>query len=90
MPVNDNTLYPMLGIGAFMPLFWTGFLLGHAAGLHCLLLLLSGLAFGWLGSWSVAHLESLANGRRRSAPAPAMHELPDHTRLATRRTVQPT
>ncbi len=33
MHAHNGTLYPMLGVGAFMTMFWTGIVVGHELGL---------------------------------------------------------
>ena len=40
---NSGTLYPMLGVGSFMAMFWTGIVLGYELGLGCMSLLILGL-----------------------------------------------
>jgi hypothetical protein len=57
----------MLGVGAFVVMFWVGFVLGYEAGLACLMLP-CGLVFGALGTQAVVSLEQHANGRRRPPP----------------------
>jgi hypothetical protein len=33
MHAHNGTLYPMLGVGAFMTMFWRGIVVGHELGL---------------------------------------------------------
>lgn len=68
---GDSTLYPMLGVGAFVVMFWVGFVVSYEAGLACLMLP-AGVLFGALGTQAVVKLERNANGRRR--PPPDAHQ----------------
>ena len=43
MYTNNNTLYPMLGVGAFVTMFWVGVVAGYELGLSCASLLITGL-----------------------------------------------
>lgn len=53
-----KTLYPMLGVGAFFVMFWTGFVVGYELGLSCGLFLLNALFFGCAGCYFVVRLEA--------------------------------
>ncbi len=57
MSSNDRVLYPMLGVGAFFALFWTGFVLAYELGWACNAILVNGLFFGCLGSYFIVRLE---------------------------------
>ena len=57
MHTHNATLYPMLAVGAFMAMFWTGVVAGHALGLGCLALLLTALVSACLGTIGVCELE---------------------------------
>ena len=57
MHSHNGTLYPMLAVGAFMAMFWTGVVAGHALGLGCLSLLMTGLLCACLGTIGVCELE---------------------------------
>ena len=46
MSSNDRVLYPMLGVGAFFALFWTGFVLAYELGWACNAILVNGLFSG--------------------------------------------
>ena len=81
---GDSTLYPMLGVGAFMVMFWVGFVLGYEAGLGCLILP-CGLLFGALGTQLVVKLERGAGGRSRHAPAARAQRVGGLPALAYRR-----
>lgn len=68
MNTSGRMLYPMLAVGAFMVMFWSGVVVGYELGLSCLPLLAAGLASACLGGVLVAELERRAAGdyRRRS------------------------
>lgn len=57
MHSHNGTLYPMLGVGAFMAMFWTGVVVGHELGVGCSALLILGLLFGCIASVGVCELE---------------------------------
>ncbi len=73
---NDTTLYPMLGVGAFVVMFWTGFVTAAGIGLGCFAFLACGLGFGALGTLAVSALERSA--RRPSARGRTARAAPDH------------
>ena len=73
MHTHNATLYPMLGVGAFMTMFWTGVVLGHELGLSCASLLIVGLLCACSASVGVCELQrrdaqGLAAGTRRRVP----------------------
>lgn len=57
MHSHNGTLYPMLGVGAFMAMFWTGVVVGHEIGVGCSALLILGLLFGCIASVGVCELQ---------------------------------
>ncbi len=57
MHTHNATLYPMLGVGAFMVMFWTGIVVGHELGLECASLLISGLLSACIGTVGVCELQ---------------------------------
>jgi hypothetical protein len=57
MNTHSGTLYPMLAVGAFMCMFWTGIVVGHELGLTCFPLLAAGLLSGCVATIGVAELE---------------------------------
>ena len=62
---SERTMFPMMGIGVFNIMFWTGFVVGHNIGLACSLMLINALLFGSLGSYAVVRLERLSRGASR-------------------------
>ena len=68
MPSSENSLYPMLGTGAFFAMFMVGIVVGFELGLSCWPMLISGLLFGILGTTFVAKLEHF--DRRSHKPTP--------------------
>jgi hypothetical protein len=54
---HNGTLYPMLGVGAFMTMFWTGIVVGHELGLGCATLLIMGLLSGCIATVGVCELQ---------------------------------
>ena len=64
---SDSTLLPMVGVGVFNVMFWIGFIVGYDIGLTCNAMLINGLLFGGLGSYSVVKL--VGSDRRASRPA---------------------
>ena len=57
MHTHNGTLYPMLGVGAFMTMFWTGVVVGHELGLGCVSLLIMGLLSGCIATVGVCELQ---------------------------------
>jgi hypothetical protein len=57
MHTHNGTLYPMLGVGAFMTMFWTGIVVGDALGLSCASLLIMGFLSGFVASVGVCELQ---------------------------------
>ena len=57
MHTHNGTLYPMLGVGAFMAMFWTGIVLGHELGLGCISMLMTGLLCGSIATVGVCELQ---------------------------------
>ena len=57
MHTHNGTLYPMLGVGAFMTMFWTGIVVGHEFGLSCTSLLIMGLLCACTASVGVCELQ---------------------------------
>jgi len=57
MHTHNGTLYPMLAVGAFMAMFWTGVVAGHALGLGCFSLFVTGILSACLGTIAVCELE---------------------------------
>lgn len=75
MHSHSGTLHPMLGVGAFMTMFWTGVIVGHELGVACVTLRILGLLFGCIASVGVCELQrrerqGLAAGTRESVPGP--------------------
>ena len=73
MHAHNGTLYPMLGVGAFMTMFWTGIVVGHALDLGCASLLIMGLLSGFIATVGVCELQrrddfGLAAEPRRRVP----------------------
>lgn len=68
---NSGTLYPMLGVGSFMAMFWTGIVLGYELGLGCASLLILGLLCACVGTVCVCELQ-----RRDGHAAPATRRAP--------------
>ena len=66
---SENTMFPMMGVGVFYIMFWTGFVVGHNIGLACEAMLLNALLFGGLGSYAVVKLERFSSGARRPRAA---------------------
>lgn len=92
MHTHNATLYPMLGVGAFMAMFWTGIVVGHELGLGCASLLITGLLSACIGTVGVCELQrrdghGAAATRRRAAPvsARAGHLAANATPLAAQR-----
>lgn len=76
MPNHGATLYPMLGVGAFMTMFWSGVVLGHELGLGCVSMLITGLLFACIASVGVCELQrrdghGLAADARAASPTRA-------------------
>lgn len=69
MNYHTSTLYPMMAVGAFMTMFWTGVVVGHELGLSCFSLLVTGLLSGCIATVLVSELERRdrygSEGRRR-------------------------
>lgn len=57
MHTHNGTLYPMLGVGAFMAMFWTGIVLGHELGLGCISMLMTGLLCASIATVGVCELQ---------------------------------
>ncbi len=57
MHTHNATLYPMLGVGAFMTMFWTGVVVGHELGLACVSLLIMGLLCACIACVGVCELQ---------------------------------
>jgi len=77
MNTSGKMLYPMLAVGAFMVMFWTGVVVGYELGLSCLSLLAAGLASACLGAVLVSELERRDAGDYRprvARPAPSAKE----------------
>jgi hypothetical protein len=82
MHAHNGTLYPMLGVGAFMTMFWTGIVVGHELGLGCASLLIMGLLSGFVATVGVCELQ------RRDGfglPAEARGRVPQPNRPRDRR-----
>ena len=54
---NSGTLYPMLGVGSFVTMFWTGVVVGYEFGLGCMPLLILGLLCGCIATVGVCELQ---------------------------------
>jgi hypothetical protein len=54
---NNGTLYPMLGVGSFVTMFWTGVVIGYEFGLGCMPLLILGLLCGSIATVGVCELQ---------------------------------
>jgi hypothetical protein len=54
---NSGTLYPMLGVGSFVTMFWTGVVVGYELGLGCMPLLILGLLCGCIATVGVCELQ---------------------------------
>ncbi len=63
---SEKSMFPMMGVGVFNIMFWTGFVVGHNIGLACSAMLLNALLFFSLGSYAVVKLERFTNGAYRS------------------------
>jgi hypothetical protein len=86
MHTHNGTLYPMLGVGAFMAMFWTGIVLGHELGLGCISMLMTGLLCASIATVGVCELQ------RRDAHGLAAEERVDASRhggLLAERPVSP-
>lgn len=57
MHSHNATLYPMLAVGAFMSMFWTGVVVGYELGAGCMSMLITGLLFGCIASVGVCELQ---------------------------------
>lgn len=73
---NSGTLYPMLGVGSFVTMFWTGVVIGYELGLGCMPLLILGLLCGSVATVGVCELQrrdghGLAKGAQASGAAPS-------------------
>ena len=76
---SERSFFPMLGVGVFYIMFWIGFVVGHNIGFSCDAMLLSGLLFGGVGSYTVVKLERLSKGESRphtvkEKPTPSKQE----------------
>ena len=78
MPSSENSLYPMLGTGAFFAMFMVGIVVGFELGLSCWPMLISGLLFGILGTTFVAKLEHFDGRSRRSHKPTPQADDPDN------------
>jgi hypothetical protein len=68
---HNGTLYPMLGVGAFMSMFWVGVVVGYELGLGCAVLLIAGLLSGCIATVGVkAGTSEPAGGGARSRNHP--------------------
>ncbi len=56
---GEKLLYPMLGTGCFLALFWLGYAVAHQIGLHVVTGLVIGLVTGCAGVTLVVQLERL-------------------------------
>lgn len=66
---SELTTFPMMAVGVFNIMFWTGFVAGHNLGLSCDVMLLTGVLFGGVGSYGVSRLERAYKGEtRKHAP----------------------
>ena len=77
---SEKSMYPMMGVGVFNIMFWTGFVVAHNIGLTCDLMLLTAFLFGATGSYGVVRLERLSKGGgrpRRAAVPPAERTHPE-------------
>jgi hypothetical protein len=72
MHTHNGTLYPMLGVGAFMTMFWTGVVVGYELGLGCVSMLITGLLFGCIASVGVCELQRRDGQGLASDPRAAM------------------
>ena len=59
----ETTAGPMLGVGAFIVLFWVGFVVGDALGWSCAGLLILGFLLATIGAYGFARA-----GGTRAAP----------------------
>ena len=75
---SNGTLYPMLGVGSFMTMFWTGIVLGYELGLGCMSLLILGLLSGCVATVGVCELQ-----RRDGHGLPARGRAPRSTPAAS-------
>lgn len=57
MYTDNNTLYPMLGVGAFVTMFWVGVVAGYELGLSCASLLIMGLLSACIATVGVCELQ---------------------------------
>lgn len=87
---HNGTLYPMLGVGAFMTMFWTGIVVGHEFGLGCVTLLIAGLLSGCIATIGVCELQR--RDRHGHVPGPgerAGQRVPPKPGLAAPRAADP-
>ena len=82
MTSSENSLYPILGTGAFFAMFMTGIVVGFELGLSCWPMLISGLLFGILGTTFVAKLEHFDGRSRRSYKHTPQADDPDNATVA--------
>lgn len=57
MYTHNNTFYPMLGVGAFVTMFWVGVVAGYELGLSCASLLIMGLLSACIATVGVCELQ---------------------------------
>jgi hypothetical protein len=54
---HNATLYPMLAVGTFMCMFWTGIVVASELGLGCVSMLITGLLSACIATVGVCELE---------------------------------
>ena len=74
---HNATLYPMLAVGTFMTMFWTGIVLASELGLGCVSMLILGLLSAFVATVGVCELQrrdargwAARPGAPLSAPVP--------------------
>jgi hypothetical protein len=81
---HNATLYPMLAVGSFMCMFWTGIVVASELGLGCVSMLITGLLSACVASVGVCELQR-RDGRGLDG-APARRPKADEDRSPGRRT----
>lgn len=81
---NGGTLYPMLGVGSFVTMFWTGVVAGYELGLGCMPLLILGLLSGCIATVGVCELQRRDGHGMRAAPKRAGASRPADTGVGAR------
>lgn len=80
---SEQTLYPMLGVGAFFVMFWVGFVVGYEFGFPCNSMLINGLIFAVAGLYGVVKLELYDQRRAHVAKESSASQLSKSARHPT-------